>query len=364
MKHLLFTVTNELNYDQRMTRICETLCDEGYKVSLIGVQFSNSPKLIDKKFNQHRIKCFFKKGFGFYAAYNVKLFFFLLFKKADLFCAIDLDTIMPVYFAGKLKNKALVYDAHEYFSQQKEIITRPNIYKIWRFIEDTFVPKFKNGYTVCFSISKVFEELYKIKYEVITNATSIKIPNKISPKKDKLILYQGAVNEARGLEYLIPAMKNVDGLLHIYGDGNFMGQLKTIIQNHCLEEKVIIKGKVSPEELHQITAQYYIGLNLVENIGLNQYYSLANKFFDYMHAGIPQVSMNFPEYKRINDQFEIAVLIDNLDQNEISKAINALLMDEKKYNTLVQICDEAKLVFNWENESKKLIQFYKNIFEQ
>ena len=196
------------------------------------------------------------------------------------------------------------------------------------------------------------------------NATSIEISNKIPTKKDKLILYQGAVNEARGLEYLIPAMKNVDGMLHIYGDGNFMGQLKTIIHNHCLEEKVVIKGKVSPQELHEITAQYYIGLNLVENVGLNQYYSLANKFFDYMHAGIPQVSMNFPEYKRINDQFEIAVLIDNLEHNKISKAINALLMDDKKYAELVQKCSEAKLVYNWENESKKLIQFYKNIFEQ
>lgn len=364
MKHLVFTVTNELNYDQRMIRICESLFNEGYKVTLIGVQFSNSPKLIDKNFNQQRIKCFFKKGFGFYAEYNVKLFFTLLFKKADLFCAIDLDTIIPVYFAGKLKNKALVYDAHEYFSQQKEIITRPKIYKIWHFIENTFVPKFKNGYTICYSINIAFEEQYKIKYEVIMNATSIKTLSNKSPNKKKIILYQGAVNEARGLEYLIPAMKNVDGMLHIYGDGNFMEQLKTIIDNHCLNEKVIIKGKVSPGELNRITSEYYIGLNLVENIGQNQYYSLANKFFDYMHAGIPQVSMNFPEYKRINDQFEIAVLIDNLDQNEISKAINALLTDDEKYAKLVQHCAEAKLVYNWENESKKLIQFYKNIFEQ
>jgi len=363
LKHLIFTVTNELNYDQRMIRICETLCNEGYKVSLIGVKFSNSPKLNDQKFNQQRIKCFLKKGFGFYAEYNVKLFLKLLFKKADLICAIDLDTIMPVYFAGKLKNKKLVYDAHEYFSQQKEIITRPKVYKVWRFIEKTFVPKFKNGYTVSYSISKAFDDLFKIKYEVIANATSIKTINKSLSKKDKLIVYQGAVNEARGLEYLIPAMNNVDVKLHIYGDGNFMGQLKTIINNHCLKENVIIKGKVSPDELNRITSEYYIGLNLVENIGLNQYYSLANKFFDYMHAGIPQVTMNFPEYKRINDAFEVAVLIDDLKPDSISKAINELLMNDEKYAKLVQHCLEAKKVHNWENESKKLVQVYKDIFE-
>jgi len=346
-----------------MIRICESLCNEGYKVTLIGVEFSHSPKLVDKNFNQHRIKCFFKKGFGFYAEYNLKLFFTLLFKKADLFCAIDLDTIMPVYFAGKFKSKKLVYDAHEYFSQQKEIITRPMVYKVWRFIEMAFVPKFKNGYTVSYSISNAFEDLFKIKYEVIANATSIKNIHKNFSKRDKVIVYQGAVNEARGLEFLIPAMKNVDAQLHIYGDGNFMAQLKTIIGNHCLKEKVILKGKVSPDELNRITSEYYIGLNLVENIGLNQYYSLANKFFDYVHAGIPQVTMNFPEYKRINDQFEIAILIDDLKPDSISKAINELLMDDEKYNKLVHNCLEAKKVHNWENESKKLVQFYKNIFE-
>jgi len=346
-----------------MIRICESLCDEGYKVNLIGVEFSHSSQLNHQKFNQHRIRCIFKKGFGFYAEYNVKLFFTLLFKKADLFCAIDLDTIMPVFFAGKLKNKALVYDAHEYFSQQKEIITRPMVYKVWRFIEMAFVPKFKNGYTVSYSISNAFEDLFKIKYEVIANATSIKNIHKNFSKRDKVIVYQGAVNEARGLEFLIPAMKNVDAQLHIYGDGNFMAQLKTIIGNHCLKEKVILKGKVSPDELNRITSEYYIGLNLVENIGLNQYYSLANKFFDYVHAGIPQVTMNFPEYKRINDQFEIAILIDDLKPDSISKAINELLMDDEKYNKLVHNCLEAKKVHNWENESKKLVQFYKNIFE-
>jgi glycosyltransferase involved in cell wall biosynthesis len=71
--------------------------------------------------------------------------------------------------------------------------------------------------------------------------------------------------------------------------------------------------------------------------------------------------MNFPEYKLINDQFEVAILIDELKPDSISKAINALLMDDEKYAQLVKQCFEAKKVYNWEKESKKIIQFYKNI---
>ncbi len=123
---IIFTVTNELNYDQRMIRICNSLSEAGHQVKLIGVKFGDSPSLQEKKYEQKRVKVFRKKGFGFYFEYNVKLFFFLLFQKVDIFCCIDLDTMLPVYFASVLKKKKRVYDAHEYFSEQKEIITRRN----------------------------------------------------------------------------------------------------------------------------------------------------------------------------------------------------------------------------------------------
>ena len=66
----------------------------------------------------------------------------------DAVCAIDLDTILPVYFVSIIKGITRVYDAHELFTEQKEIVTRPRIQKIWLQIEKFSVPKFKNGYTV------------------------------------------------------------------------------------------------------------------------------------------------------------------------------------------------------------------------
>ncbi len=51
------------------------------------------------------------------------------------------------------------------------------------------------------------------------------------------------------------------------------------------DDKIKLHAAVTPEKLKQITPEVYIGINLVENNGLNQYYSLANKFFDYIHAG-------------------------------------------------------------------------------
>jgi len=364
LKNIVFTVTNELNYDQRMIRICNSLSEDGFNIILIGVAFNNSPALKLQKFNQKRIYCIFKKGILFYVEFNLRLFLKLLFLKTDAICCIDLDTIIPVYFAGKLKKRILIYDAHEYFSQMKEVISRKNIYRFWHTIEKLFVPRFKNGYTVGYNIAKEFKQLYGVNYSVIMNTPKL-IDQKTLPvhEKKKIIIYQGAVNHARGLESLIPAMKEVAAELHIYGDGNIMHEIKSLIIENNLSQKVLLKGKVSPTELSDITTTGYIGINLVEYTGLNQYYSLANKFFDYTHAEIPQVTMNFPEYKKINDEFEVAILIDDLQIISIQQALNKLLNDAALYHRLALNCNKAKQLYNWQNEENKLKKFYHQIFE-
>jgi hypothetical protein len=71
--------------------------------------------------------------------------------------------------------------------------------------------------------------------------------------------------------------------------------------------------------------------------------------------------MNFPEYKKINDEYEVAVLIDDLQITTIADAVNKLLKDEMLYTTLQQNCLKARQVLNWRKEEKKLLEFYKKI---
>ena len=350
-----------MNYDQRMIRICNSLSENGYGITLIGVEFKKSPPLISKIFEQKRIKCFFKKGIGFYIEYNIKLFFKLLNLKSDVICCIDLDTIIPVYFSGKIKKAKLIYDAHEYFSEMKEVITRKSVHYFWKKIEMFFVPKFKSGYTVSYKIAEEFKIKYNVDYEVIMNVPYLDKSDNFHFETNKKLIYQGAVNQGRGLEYLIPSMKSIDMVLDIYGDGNFMKQTQNLIKANHLQNKVFLKGKLNPGDLKKITSEYFMGINLVENVGLNQYYSLANKFFDYIHAEIPQITMNYPEYSRINSEFEIALCIDDLKIETIYNAINELINENIEYKKLKLNCSKAKLVLNWQNESLKLLSFYNKI---
>ncbi|TAF95093.1 MAG: hypothetical protein EAZ47_03510, partial [Bacteroidetes bacterium] len=96
-KKIIFTVTNHLVFDQRMQKIAGSLQRAGFE----PVRF--------------------KKGPLFYLEFNVKLAFWLLTqRRISAICAIDLDTIIPVWLACKFKKTLPVYDAHELFIEMKE----------------------------------------------------------------------------------------------------------------------------------------------------------------------------------------------------------------------------------------------------
>ena len=361
MKKLVFTVTNDLVYDQRMIRICTTLQQAGYEVLLVGRKRRHSVDLITQPFRQKRLFCFFDKGKAFYIEYNFRLLFFLLFQRFHLVCAIDLDTILPCYLASVLKGKKRVYEAHELFTEMKEVVIRPKVYAVWKKIEAFCVPKFKWGYTVNEPIQNILLQQYGVQYEVIRNMPYRQPLENIT--KEPFILYQGAVNEGRSFETLIPAFQWIEKELWIYGDGNFYEQAVSLVKQHRLKDKVKFKGAVLPSALKQITPKALLGITLFENKGLSNYYSLANRFFDYIQAGVPQLCVNYPVYQQINQQFEVAVLIDDLSPQSIAKAINTILNDPAAWQQLHQNCLKAREVFNWQQEEKKLLQFYKAILQ-
>jgi len=359
-ERLVFAVTNDLNYDQRMIRICTSLKTTGYNVLLVGRKLRTSLPLSLHIYQQKRLFCFFEKGKLFYLEYNLRLFFFLLFQKTDLICAIDLDTIVPCYFVSAIRRKKRVYDAHELFCEMKEVVTRPSIYKFWKRIEKYAVPKFKYGYTVNHPIQDIFKNDYGVNYNVIMNVPFLTALTETENKN--FIIYQGAVNHGRSFETLIPAFQWVDCTFWIYGDGNFYEEAKDLIKNHDLENKVFLKGKVLPQELKLITPKALMGITFFENNGLSNYYSLSNRFFDYMQAGIPQVCVGYPAYREINKQFEVAVLITDLTSKSIADTINSLLSDKATQKRLRENCLLARQVYNWQNEEKKLVHYYQQVF--
>lgn len=346
-----------------MNRICSSLAKAGYDVTLIGREKKSSQPLLDRPFKQVRLKCWFEKTILFYAEYNIRLFFYLMSHRFDVISSIDLDTILPGFYASKLKGKPITYDAHEYFTEQEEIVSRPSIKKFWKAIEKLTVPNIPSGYTVSEGYAKLFEQEYGVSYKLVRNVTVLQdLPEQIEEPEKPYILYQGAVNHGRGLEVLVEAMTEIeDHQLYICGNGDIFEELQVLAKSLQVEHKVKFWGYVEPIKLRKFTLGAKVGITFFANAGLSHKYSLANRFFDYMHAGVPQVAMQYPEYIDFNQHHEVAYLLPELTKEEAVKALKKTLHDNPYRNNLRENALSAREKFNWQNDEKTLVSVYENL---
>ena len=343
-----------------MARICSTLANANYDIELVGRKKKNSVQLNEKSYRQKRLNCYFEKGKLFYIEYNFRLFFYLLFKNVDVISSVDLDTLLPCALVSKIRSKKLVFDAHEYFTEVPEVTNRKFIKHIWEIVAKLCIPKVNAAYTVGNKLAVIFAGKYHKAFEVIRNVPSSSNHQIIKSSNKKTILYQGDLNEGRGLEQLIESMQNIDAEFWIAGNGLLSQKLNQLSIDFHVSDKVKFLGYVNPDELKKLTANATIGVNILENKGLSYYYSLSNKFFDYMHAGVPQICAPFPEYENINLQFNVALLCECKVERIIEK-INSLLIDEKLYEKMYAECLKAKEIFNWQKEEKTLVKIYDEV---
>lgn len=339
-----------------MQRICSSLADDGYKVRLVGRELNHSEKL-NFKFRTKRIRCFFNRGKAFYIEYNLRLFFYLLFKSFDAICAIDLDTIMPAWAVARIKGKKLGFDAHEYFQEVPEVVDRDGVKQFWERIAAFAIPKTDFRYTVSASLAREFRKLYGVDFDVIRN---LPLYQHIEASSDEapFLLYQGALNAGRGLETLIRSAANLPVQVKIAGEGDLSKSLRKLASDLGLEDKVEFLGYLKPDELKSITPKAFLGYNLFENKGLSYFYSLNNKFFDYTMAGVPCLSPDFPEYSLLRKEYKIGVIA-KLTEEDIYDKVESLLVDPVRYSILKSNAFKAAETLNWQEEEKILLNIYK-----
>lgn len=365
-KKITLAVTNDLSFDQRMHRICSSLSKAGYHITLVGRLRSNSISLKISEYKCERLKLLFEKGKLFYLEYNLRLFLYLLINKCDAICAVDLDTLGVCFMASKVKRVPCVYDAHEYFTEVPEVQNRKTVKAIWSLLAILIVPRIKYAYTVGPALAEILSKRYRTKFQVIQNvpyASMLPPSNKNEDRKEFIIIYQGMLNEGRGLEYAIQAVIRLNGVqLRLYGEGDKSHELRELAGKLNAGSKVIFYGRYLPIELKNETVKADIGLNLLERDGLNYYYSLANKAFDYIQAGVPSIQMNFPEYRALNEKYNVFELIDDLTVENIIETITRMRRNGEKLALLRRNCNLASKELCWENEEPKLLDIWEKIF--
>ena len=358
---VLVSVFNNLYTDQRVEKVCRTLSENGFDIELIGNNWGGLPEM-QRDYPFSRISLKSKTLKLAYPEFNWKLYKELL-KKADknmILLSNDLDTLLANYLVSKKLGIPLVFDSHEIFTEMPAINGRFT-QRIWRSLESFIAPKLKFMMTASESYADWFAKTYGIERPTVVQNFPVKIENSQNYSEInlmKIILYQGVINPSRGLDKMIPAMKEIENAeFWIYGDGPKKGEYLALTKALGLEDKVKFLGKLLPEKLREITKKADVGLSIEENNGLSYFYSMPNKVSDYIQARIPVVVSNFPEMGKVIDRFQVGEKINSHD--ELAEKINIVLGKGK--NFYEDNLNKAANELCWEKEEPKIISIFNKV---
>lgn len=355
-KKIILLVTNNVRQDQRMQKISRVLSnDMHFNVELLGRKIHPSDTVTLPHCQVHLLRLPFQSGMLFYLFYTIYAFIHLWKRGPDVIYCVDCDSLLAGCTYRILFRKKLIYDAHELFDRVPELQNSPIKRWIWRRIERWGTRFSKLNITVAQEIAQILSHRNESKFHIIRNLSR---KGRFTPTKHhnferKILLYQGMLNEGRGLEFLIDTMKQLpEWKLWIVGSGDLEKSLKDRAAASCASSNIRFWGFIDPEQLPQITSQATWGLNLLDGSSQSYYLSLANRTFDYMASGIPAIHTDFPEYRHIDEKYHCFKLLKSFDSNALIQILNNT--NEQEYLALVSKNHQAIQFLNWEEESGKL----------
>lgn len=354
MKKIIVSVTNNLVNDQRVERVCESLHRWGFEILLVGRAWPVETD-IKRPYACKRFRLLFNRNFLFYAEYNLRLFFFLLFRRADILLANDLDTLPANWLAARIKGSRLFFDSHEYFPETPEVYQRFLVKKFWLSVERLCIGNCNVYYTVSKSIADIYYSKYKIQFHVVRNLPfRYRLPS-VAADVPPAILYQGTLNKGRGLEGMIRVMPFIpDAKLIIAGDGPCRKNLMDLTASLNLQDRVQFTGMIDPKRLREITFSGSVGISIEEPLGLSYISALPNKLFDYIQARIPVLVSGFPEMRSVVEQYQIGMILEERTPEKLVSVLNIMLYDQVKRIAWKKNLTRAAEELCWDKESEKL----------
>lgn len=366
-KRVLLSVTSDIVTDQRVLRTVELIRKSGSEIIVIGRRLPVSPGCEMLPFRCIRYSMLFTRGFLFYKFFNIRLFFTLLSHRADLLVANDLDTLLPNYIVSLIKRVPLVYDAHEYYTGTPGLEKRPFVRTVWKTIERMIIPGLKHMITVNDSIASLYNKEYGIKPVVMHNYSRRFTGIAASREEfgiageDLLCVLQGTgINRGRGGEEAIEALLLAERVhLLIIGRGDNIKEMRERVHGLNLTDRVTFLPVMMWEDMMSYTAMCDAGLSLDDSSSTNSRFSLPNKLFDYMEAGLAIIATDLPEVSAVINSAGCGIVIAGNSAAEIASAMQRLsdnvdLLRELRNNSV-----EGRSRWSRESEEEKVKELYR-----
>lgn len=280
----------------------------------------------------------------------------------------DVNTLPTAWLASRISRARLVYDAHEISTSREGY---DSFRRLVGMVEKRLMPAADGTITTTDARAKYFARAYHVtRPTVLQNrprltrcAPTNRIREELGLAEQwPIVIYQGGLQQGRGLEKLIRvAAKVPDAYFVLIGGGRLAHSLSQLIEELELQDRVHIIPTVPLAELPSYTASADIGVQPIENTCLNHYTTDSNKLFEYLIAGLPVVATDFPEIRRIVRRHDVGVLVSSDDPTGLAHALNVLVSDANLREAYAQNARSTAVTLNWEEQESRLVDLYQQI---
>ena len=347
---------------------CTSLAAAGYETFLIAPHYSSEIKngvtiIPVPKIKNRFARILFMPFIAFFKALKCR---------ASVYHFHDPE-LLPVGVLLKIFTfKKIIYDVHEdYFAQtlSKEYIAKPFRIILSYLISGTekFCILFFDG--IISATDFINNKFKKHKNAICIHNYPLFNENAVLIQKNSqdifTVVYAGSINKIRGMTQIIKAMEKIpdNKKVKLVLCGEFESEeYKNELQQMKGYEKAEYPGWVPPEKLKEIAAGANAGLVcfLPEP---NHIDAMPNKIFEYMASSIPIIASDFPLWKKIVEENKSGICVNPENPDSIATGISFLYdnpeaAQQMGRNGIIAV----KNSYNWGIESKRLIDFYKNLF--
>jgi glycosyltransferase involved in cell wall biosynthesis len=260
---IAYFILNSFDFDSRARLEVAALIDMGYQVEIIATVGASSKLYLGcpiQRLPQWRRPT---RKFRF-IQFNLLAALSGLKTKADIYHAVDLDTLQAATWAAKRNKGRVVYEARELYTELEALSGRKKVRDIWERLERQLILRADKVITINNSIADELCNRYGIpRPAIIRNVAPI--PKKLEPvdlhklcsipNDLKILIYQGVLRNGQGLFYLLDIMRLLDKVALVFvGNGPLENDLKAQTAQNGLSGKIKFISRVNPDELLNYTA--------------------------------------------------------------------------------------------------------------
>lgn len=378
--HVVMLLLNPYTHDSRVNKEAASLRDAGYRVTILAQGERGLPRReVKDGIGVVRVERPPWPPLLRFIVHRWRMARSLRRLRPDVIHAHDTETMDVAGRVGPALGVPIVYDAHELWLE-RVLRERSALYGAlarWYFdrVERRYLPGAAAWITVSAPIARHLERAYGIgPVEVVPNYPEATLPTaerdlRALPGGERMtadapvVLYIGNATEGRGVEQLVAAMAHVpEAHLALLGAAGQGGMVRKEARRRGVAPRVHVLPRVSPEEVVAYAASATIGVSPIPPTSLSYRYSLPNKLFQYMQAGLPVVASDYPQVREVVSATGAGVTVDPRDVEALAGAIRGYLDDpERRADDGRRGREAVRERLNWRTSEERLLAVYRTL---